>query len=237
MKVISIINESNLVSKKEFSDMVDAVATQVKRDFCPAWGLSKIKVVKRSKNPKGWVITIKNEPDPGDEGALGYHTMTNDMEWGVIFVKPVLDAGGVINIDKNDITTPTVASVLSHEVLELIADPYVNAWIEGPRRKEGYLYALEVCDPVESDQYSIGNVAVSNFILPEWGNEETNITADYDFMKKLTAPFTMSKGGYMVVRGVGNSGTEVFAKKRPKWRKKAKTLKIGSRNSKRLNGE
>lgn len=237
MRKISIVNESTLVNQKEFYDMVKAVAIQVKRDFCPAWGLKTVGVEMGKKDLKGIVISIKDNPDPGDEGALGYHTMTHDLQWGIIFAKPVLDSGGVVNLDPSNVYTSTVASVLSHEVLELIADPYVNAWIEGPRRKEGYLYALEVCDPVEADQYTIGNVAVSNFILPEWGNEETDVKTDYDFMKCLNKPFSMTHGGYMVIKDSAGKSNEVFAKKRSDWRKDAKTLKIGSRNQKRLRGE
>jgi hypothetical protein len=54
-----------------------------------------------------------------------------------------------------------------------------------------------VCDPVEGDSYSgAGGVALSNFVTPWWFSEQPPAGAKFDFMSKLSAPFTMSPGGY-----------------------------------------
>ena len=53
--------------------------------------------------------------------------------------------------------------VLSHEILEMLADPYI---VTAPRYAGSTL--VEVCDPVEFVPYTIDGVAVSDFVLPSW---------------------------------------------------------------------
>lgn len=245
MRKIVLVNQSSRVGQPDFTAMVAAVVQQAKKEFCPAWGLAPVSIEARAQVPKVVgdleIIILQDEPD--EDGALGYHTESGDKEWGLVFCNPVLDNGGAV-LQGTDLTIPTVASVLSHEVLELLADPYVNAWIEGPKRKEGSLYALEVCDPVEADQYlvdaktanGVKKVAVSNFILPTWGDTQAKGTTGFDRMGRLTAAFQMSPGGYMVVRGSADDGTEVFAAKRAAWRTKAKKAHPRSRRVRRIKG-
>ena len=55
---------------------------------------------------------------------------------------------------------------MSHEVLELLADPDATMTVTGPApRGRGHVhYDLEVCDPTQGDSYQIDNVSVSNFV-------------------------------------------------------------------------
>src|SRR5206468_778228 len=85
----------------------------------------------------------------------------------------------------------------SHELLEMLADPLVNLAAEGIFQGNPALFALEVCDPVENDEYDIAGIAVSNFVLPTWFvadalPDETLV----DFLGRLTEPFSLSPGGY-----------------------------------------
>ncbi len=226
MREFVIVNQSKRVTAKECRAMAAAVAKQVKRDFAPAWGMLAVPVRVAHAVPVGaFPIYIQDTPD--EDGALGYHTEEGDQEYARIFVDPVLDNGGVVLFDPKDYQRSSVASVLSHEVLELLADPFVNSWVEGTRTKHGNLYSLEVCDPVEAEQYAIDSVAVSNFVLPEWFNTDVTRTDKYDFLGSLTAPFTMSKGA--------TDPQEVFAKNRAKWRTAMKQAHTGSRTNRRTN--
>ena len=54
---------------------------------------------------------------------------------------------------------------------------------------------LEVCDPVENDEYNIQNIPMSNFILPSWF-EPAMPNQKYDYLGKLGAPCTLDSGGY-----------------------------------------
>jgi len=123
----------------------------------------------------------------------------------------------------------SVSSVLSHEILEMVGDPYANFWCDGPVTPQGNHYALELCDPVQQDSYAINIstdatkpswVSVSNFILPTWFDPAGKNPDDFpfDYLHKLTAPFSMSKGGYLIVLQAGQS-SQIFGEHMPQWRK------------------
>jgi hypothetical protein len=75
------------------------------------------------------------------------------------------------------------------------------------------LAPLEVCDPVENDQYNVvtsdgTSVAVSNFVTPAYFNQSTKAPALLDFMKKLSGPIpAMTAGGYISYLPITTNGT------------------------------
>jgi hypothetical protein len=141
-------------------------------------------------------ITIYDNADQA--GALGYHTEGRDGSvFGKIFAKETLSGGGTVLT--GDLS---VSSVLSHEVIEMFLDRNVNKWADGPDGQTSF--SFEGCDPVEGDSYPVmvagKPVMVSNFILPAWFDDSPPKGSTFDFMKKLSAPFTMTAGGYVVTR-------------------------------------
>ena len=66
----------------------------------------------------------------------------------------------------------------------------------------GILYAIEICDPVEADSYTIYGQEVSNFVTPWWFGNPLPAGAKYDFLGKLLAPFSMTAGGYFSSRSI-----------------------------------
>src|SRR5664279_2494772 len=82
------------------------------------------------------VIVVTDDPDQA--GALGYHEMSSrGTPLGKVFAA----------LDMRLETSWTVT--LSHELLEMLADPWINWCAQSP---EGKMYALEVCDAVEADE-------------------------------------------------------------------------------------
>jgi len=81
---------------------------------------------------------------------------------------------------------------LSHELLEMLADPWINWCAQG---SDGRIYALEVCDAVESDSlgYKIDGVLVSDFITPSWF--EPTQADRIDFKKRVSRPMELAPGG------------------------------------------
>ena len=100
---------------------VSAVAHQLRYHAAPAWGKSPVPVVFTSNpqdaQPGTYVIGILDDSDQAN--ALGWHTEdAQGRVYGRVFASPVLDNGG------NALTRSlSVASVLSHEVLEAFIDP------------------------------------------------------------------------------------------------------------------
>lgn len=214
MTAIVVVNSSTLVSDADVRHMTRAVAKQVKLHACPLWDKAPIPVVFSSSvqdaAPGMWVIAILDDPDQAD--ALGWHTEDQgDLVYGRVFARPALD---------NQVS---VSSVLSHEVLETLVDPNANLWADDGH---GLLTALEVCDPVESDSYSISvsgqPVQVSNFVTPAWFDSMAAIGEQFDYLGSVSSPFTMTAGGYMVNLSEGQVSQQ-FGSQYAEWRKLTKT--------------
>jgi len=222
MRYIAVLSKSKKVSASDAQAMTQACYQQLERHAAVAWGRVPCPVIFHA-DPS----TVPDNAEqiilfdsPTEAGALGYHTETPDGRiYGRVFVNPVLNSKGGTVLEG----AMSVSSVLSHEVLEQYIDPDINAWAEDAK---GKLYALEVGDPVEADVYvmMVGNksVAVSNFVFPEWFDSENRRGARFDQMGRLKKPFTMTAGGYMVVKDK-NGDHEVYARHYPEWKKAGKT--------------
>jgi hypothetical protein len=219
--LINVVNKSSLCTNSEVKAMVRAVAHQVRYHAAPLWGKTPIPVVYISTaadaQPGSWVIAVLDDSD--QSGDLGWHTeKQGDVVYGRVFARPVFDNGG------DALHKPlSVASVLSHEVLETFVDPNVNLWAD---MGKGKAVALEVGDPVESDSYPIevhghGDVTVSNFVTPAWFDPRAKAGARLDYLKKVSSPFEMTKGGYMVTLVEGKS-KQTFGEHYPEWRRATK---------------
>lgn len=223
MTNLYVVNQSTSVSNADVQAMTRACAHQLRYDAAPFFGLAPMPVtyisasnLKAQAAPGSWVISVLDDPDQAD--ALGWHTEDQgDLIYGRVFAKPVLDNGG-------DALTKalSVASVLSHEVLETFADPRCNLWADGGR---GVLVAYEICDPVESDSYSVAvsgkNVTVSNFVTPSWFDPNASSGDKFDYLGNVSEPFEMTKGGYIVEMKEGKVSQQ-FGEHYPEWRKETK---------------
>jgi hypothetical protein len=187
MITISVINESTVVSDADVQLFCDCQQMQVTRDFYPVWGIyAKIKFVPKGQTPaKGtWQAVILDTSDQAD--ALGYHDLTSDsLPLAKIFAKTTMDDGGLWSV------------TASHEVLEMLADPWINLASFDDNSK---FYAYEVCDAVEADElgYVIGKFHFSDFVFPAWFEPTTTAAGtQYSFKKNVSAPFQLAKGGYI----------------------------------------
>lgn len=229
--LIAVINQSTLVSNIDVESMCKAVQIQLTQHVLPAWNLKSGTVefyADKTQVPKNaCIVSILN--NSMQEGALGFHSIDNDVIDAFIFCKPVLDNGGVVLYDAQNPQNVSVSSVLSHEVLETVGDPYANFWADGPEIPQGSQYALELCDAVQENSYAINIstdstkpiwISVSNFILPSFFNPQGKNPDDFpfDYLHKLTAPFSMTKGGYQILLQSGQS-SQIFGELMPQWRK------------------
>lgn len=231
--LIILENKSSRVTDDELSAIAEAIQVQAQRDFCPLWNVaqSTVVAVASGKVPAGADAVIVQLDAIDDPEALGYHTDSTGAFIGSLGANPVLDNGGSIFGDPAHPEVACVASVASHEVLELLADPTCNRWLDcggtlqfgTTRFKE---VALEVCDPVEGDSYvvSAGNqkVLVSNFILPAWGDPMAPADSKRDFLGKIHQTMGMDRGGYMVVRSEIDGGQAIFDEHMPLWKREIK---------------
>jgi hypothetical protein len=188
---IAIVNASSLYANADCEIAVVAVRQQLVEDVAPAWNRRAPDVQKFDKLedvPTDWcILAILDSAD--EAGALGYHAETGDgRPYGRVFVKVTLQDGG------------TVSSVLSHEACEMFGDRVCNRWAQAP---DGRMWALELCDAVQGDSYMKNGVEVSNFVTQAFFDDTPAPGAKLDFLGKLSAPFTLSPGGYSVVMAGG----------------------------------
>lgn len=219
---VSILNRSGLVSETQARAMTRGVRAQVQQHFAPLWNMVPPEVRYYpdavSVPNDSAIITIRDSSDVPD--ALGDHDQDDvGRPRGEVLVKVILDNGGSI-LD----TDLSVSSVLSHETLELVADPYIVDWSQG---WDGVLFSREVCDPVEADSYFIETtrrgefVTVSNFVTPFWFTTDPPPHSFFDKLGKLDRPFDLTSGGYVIKMEAGKLDVE-YGAEYPEWKKSLK---------------
>ncbi len=196
MVTVSIINASTVVSDADLSKYVHALQIQVNKDFAPIWGVvARLVFVPKGHSPAAgtWWLSVMDDSDTA--GALGYHDMTSEgLPAGKVFAKTDLTYGSSVSV------------TLSHELLEMLADPWIFSTVFVPHTTiKNYvgpvLYALEVCDACEDDKlgYKINDVLVSDFQYPAWFD---GVGTKFDHMGHIDAPFKILPGGYMSIMKV-----------------------------------
>ena len=133
--------------------------------------------------------------------ALGYHDKNNrGIPFGFVFTELSKEVG------ENWTVT------LSHEALELIADPEVNLLVAGPHpvnRNKIVFHWYEMCDAVQAEAYKIEDVEVSNFVLPLYFTGGEELGGRNDFLGrshdgKTLKSFGVNPGGYESRQANGN---------------------------------
>ena len=230
--LIAVINESTMVTNAQVTTMCQAIQIQLNLHVLPAWNMKAATITFYADKTKvpgyAWVVSMLDNSTQA--GALGYHSLDSDKVDAFIFAAPVLQNGGTVMVfNPKDPSQYTVSATLSHEVCEMVGDRYAGGFSQGPQISAGNLYCQELCDPVENDSYgvTVGTtvVSVSNFLFPSWFNPQATkaLNAPFDYLAKLTAPFTMDAGGYIIVASLDNEGQvtakHVFGEKMPQWRR------------------
>ena len=102
--------------------------------------------------------------------------------------------GGGVHLDQDnqpyalvDLTSDWTITA-SHECLEMLADPYIDLSVFAMATDTtGTLYAYEICDAVEAEQYDVDGVPVSDFVTPAWF--EPAAAGPFDHLGRTSAPF------------------------------------------------
>ena len=203
--IISVINHTNgQISDEEVQRTIRAINKQITSDYEPYWSLgATLRLEGRSTAT----------PDAGDRpadmrgdavlylwsdsdvpGALGYHDENhNGIPFGFVFTQ--LSA----QIGENWTVT------LSHEALELIADPEVNLLVQGPHPADPnkiVFFWYEMCDAVQAETYEVDGIEVSNFLLPLYFTASDELGGRNDFLGRAYSgqtlrSFGINPGGYV----------------------------------------
>lgn len=187
---IAVLNHTGRTDfgyKGELQPIIDAINIQISRDFAPAWGIDAKLTLKDAPETGDWIIELIDHIDR--DWALGYHYVDQGTPHAKIGVTEA-------------IIYSRFSQVFSHEVLELLANPYINLQVVLPDASDksaGKLYRLEICDPTyDYDGYEINGYMVSDFVFPSWFVVDGK--PPYNFARTITAPFTPGYWGIVIAK-------------------------------------
>lgn len=182
-----------------------ALSEQIQSDFAPVWKVRASVGVYPSAPAGTWAVHIQKKLD--QPSALGYHTDNHNQP--VAYVEAMSD------------TSVTI----SHEVLEMLADPWGNRMhsarlpqslelsykdFPGLKSQKSHVhYLLEVCDPCEATSAIVGGYHLSDFLLPHWYRSTPTPAPSYSYAGGCELPREVADGGY-VSFAVGNDWYQAF---------------------------
>lgn len=202
--LISVINHTNgTILDEDVQRVVRAINTQIETDFEPYWSMgARLRLEGKSQdNPDTQniedmrgdaVLYLWNDVDV--DNALGYHARNfQGVPFGFVFTGIAEQLGEPWSV------------TLSHEALELIADPEVNLLVDGPHPDGSGRFVFhwyEMCDAVQAETYEIDGVQVSNFVLPLYFTGEEERGGRNDFLGRrydgeTLRSFGINPGGYV----------------------------------------
>lgn len=191
---IALVDETGKLHPTELSQAAGALNEQIAHDFEPLWHVRASVGVygAGALPPHTWAIRVRDKLD--EPGALGYHT--DEQNQPVSYVE----------------LTEDWSVTVSHELLEMLADPWGNRMhsarlpqgLEPDAAKFGLAhpssrvhYLLEVCDPCEARSYEVGGVAVSDFLTQYWYRTNPPDRVAYSHAGICAQPRQVADGGYV----------------------------------------
>ena len=183
IRQVALVPDGVDIDLTEIVRVSAAVQKQVTRDFSPIWDIKATVdgFATLDQIPLGyWPVMIMQDV----QGAAGFHQDKNGQPFAVV------EAG-----DSWSLTA-------SHEVLEMLADPFGNRVVAGPSPKpdQGRVeFLVEVCDPSEDQEfaYTVNDVLVSDFYTPHYFDPVSQDGVRYSFNGKVTNPREVPRGGYL----------------------------------------
>jgi hypothetical protein len=180
---LALVSEIENHDPSDLSRVAAALQRQATRDFAPIWDVS---------------ATLDAFPRLEDV-PVGY--------WPMIIVPDVQGAAG-IHLDKDGQPYALIemsdswSLTASHEMLEMLADPFGDRLVPGPSIKRGQgrvEYLVEVCDPSEAAEfgYTVNDILVSDFYTPRFFDPVRSVATRYSFTAAVERPRQVLRGGYL----------------------------------------
>jgi hypothetical protein len=182
---LALVSEVNGHDPADVSRVAAALQRQATRDFEPIWTVrATVDAFPQLEDvPIGyWPMIVRD--DIGFEGAAGIHLDKHGQPFALI-------------------TFGTSWSLTaSHEMLEMLADPFGNRLVPGrsPKRGQGRVeFLVEVCDPSEAARfaYTVNDILVSDFYTPRFFDPVRSEGVRYSFTAAIERPRHILPGGYL----------------------------------------
>jgi hypothetical protein len=187
LRQVALVSESSTVTLSDLSQCSAAISKQVARDFAPIWEVDATvdSFDKLEHVPLGyWRVLIRDADPRLPDSALGVHLDDDNQPFALVKAGPGWQ-----------LTT-------SHEVLEMLADPFGNRLMAGdsPKPDQGRVeFLVEVSDPSEAPEfgYTANGILVSDFYTPAYFDPVQADGVRYSYTGAITEPRQVLKGGYL----------------------------------------
>ncbi len=204
---IALVSLTDDVPIRDLLEVAAAVQKQVSRDFGPAWELQA------TVNAFADLVSVPSDYLPvvvfGDPYELAGRLELAVGEERAARLLELFRRNELGGIHLNAFTRQPFSLVAagdgwevaaSHEILEMIADPYGNRLIAAahpldPTKRVVYL--LEVCDPCQAIWYPVNGVRVSDFYTPHYFDPVRSDGTRYSFTGEIEYPLDVLPGGYL----------------------------------------
>jgi hypothetical protein len=210
--VVTIRNNSAFVAASDLAVWASAINQQVLNDVTPVWGVNaQVTPAATQTNvtgvnaasaplPSGNIVCTLYDGDDPTTTVMGDH-----------FVDKTGLPGCEVNVASVQFWGQTVSVVLSHEIIEMLVNPWLDGLvvIPAPQLNPGgnFLYTREICDPVQGYTYQVNGVPVSDFVYPVFFQNIVT-AAQMDKMNLVHIALTPAAGlmSYRYTSGMGLSG-------------------------------
>lgn len=204
---VALVSLTRDVPTRSLMQVAAAVQKQVTRDFTPLWGIAAtvdafedLASVPSDYHPVALFrdqdeLPSRLEPLLGGQPA---QTLVDALE---------SDEVAGIHLTANSRQPLALVSAagtwpmtVSHETLEMIADPYGNRLVAAAHPLEPaqrVLYLVEICDPCLSRYYTVNGLPVSDFYTPRYFDPVRVDSVRYSFTGALGRPLEILEGGYL----------------------------------------
>ena len=181
---VALVSEASNppVSSEELTEVSAAIQKQVARDLAQHWAVEATvdPFSDLAHVPPGyWPVVIRD--DIGRDEA-GIHCDENQQPFALVT------------------SGPGWSVVASHEILEMLVDPFGNRLVAGDSMEPGQgrvEYLVEVADPVGATRYTCNGIPVADFITPQYFDPVGGGAGVYSFTQAVTTPRDVLRGGYL----------------------------------------
>jgi hypothetical protein len=199
---ISVVNASTSVSNAEVAVWAAAIQRQVHEHLAPVWKVDSDVRLRDTPGDGDWVCRVEDEA-PANPALMGTHFVREDGSPGcTVYARSILSIGA-----------HAVSYTLSHEILEMLVDPWLSNVTFAPNSMPNVLpvYLREICDPVSAYSYEIDAVQVADFTLPEfWRAPGVGGGRTLDYRGAALAALSPAGHSYMLVRYITPFGDLTF---------------------------
>jgi hypothetical protein len=182
---VAVTTEATNLDLAHLNRASAAIQSQVANDFGPIWDVhATVDAFARLEDvPLGYwpVIVVQNIHSTT---ALGYHLDKKGQPFALVKLVEGWE------------------TTVSHETLEMLADPFGNRVFQAPSIKDPprrVQYLCEVSDPSEAPDngYSIHGLLVSDFYTPHYFDRVPRPDVQYSFTGAIKEPLQVLSGGYL----------------------------------------